>query len=109
MDPRSTRSILVRLGMALCLLGIGAGALTVAALAASPRQPFHDDALLLSGMAVVAGLLLLALGVVRTTRAERGARPELFHGPESSTLSFAPPSVGTFPERQRLPNIRRRK
>ncbi|WP_332816086.1 hypothetical protein [Ramlibacter sp.] len=100
--------MLVRLGMALCLLGIAAGALTVAAMAAS-RQPFHDDALLLSGVAVVAGLLLGAIGMTRALLAERGSRPELYHGPESSTLSFAPPSVGSFPERQRLPNLRRKK
>ena len=94
--------------MTLCLLGIVAGALTVAAMAVS-RQPFHDNALLLSGVAVVAGLVLGAVGMVRAMLAERGSRPELYHGPESSTLSFAPPSVGTFPERQRLPNLRRKK
>ncbi len=94
--------------MTLCLLGIAAGALTVAAMAAS-RQPFHDDALLLSGVAVAVGLLLGALGMMWATLSERGNRPELYHGPESSTLSFAPPSVGTFPERQRLPNLRRKK
>ena len=94
--------------MTLCLLGIAAGALTVAAMAFS-RQPFHDNALLLSGVAVVTGLLLGAVGMMWSMLAERGTRPELYHGPESSTLSFAPPSVGVFPQRQRLPKLRRRK
>lgn len=94
--------------MALCLLGIFAGALTVAAMAAS-RPSFHDNALLLSGAAVVAGLLLVALGMMLALLVERGNRAELYHGPESSTLSFAPPSVGVFPEHKRLPNLRRKK
>lgn len=105
MDSRSTRSILVRLGLALCLLGAAGGALNAAAMAASGRA-LHDAALLLAGVAVVAGLLLLALGMMLGARSHR---PELYHGPESSTLSFAPPSIGTFPVHRRLPNLRRMK
>ncbi len=105
MDPSSTRSILVRLGIGLCLLGIVGGGLTVAARVAS-GQPFDDMVLILSGVAVVAGLVLVALAMLRVV-AERGNRSELYHGPESSTLSFAPPSIGSFPTRQRPPKLRR--
>lgn len=105
MDPSSIRSILVRLGIALCLLGIVGAGLTVAATASSGR-PVDDMALILSGVAVVAGIALVAVAMLRGI-AERGNRSELYHGPESSTLSFAPPSIGSFPTRQRPPKLRR--
>jgi hypothetical protein len=72
-------------------------------------QVLDNRALLLSWVAVIAGLLLTAIGVVLTVLSARTQNPGLYHGPESSTLSFAPPSLGSFPMERKLPNLRRPK
>lgn len=108
MVSKSTRSILVRLGLALCLLGAVAGVLAPEAKDGS-GQVLHDRTVLLSWVAVVVGLLLAAAGVVFSLLSARTQNPGLYHGPESSTLSFAPPSLGSFPVERKLPNLRRTK